>query len=75
VCQKVYVLEDHSPIGGLGDRILNVLVAARMLGTRRFEKLGVEGYPACGTPYEVLAHHGLSGASLAERIMKDHDEA
>jgi len=74
VCQKVYVLEDHSPIGGLGDRILNVLVAARMLGTRRFETLGVEGYPACGTPHEVLAHHGLNGASLAERIVKDHDD-
>jgi transketolase len=74
-CQKVYVLEDHSPIGGLGDRMLDVLVTARMLGTRRFEKLGVEGYPACGTPHEVLAHHGLSGAFLAERIVKDHDEA
>lgn len=73
-CQKVYVLEDHSPIGGLGDSMLNTLVATRVLGTRRFEKLGVEGYPACGTPHEVLAYHGLSGASLAERIMKDHND-
>ena len=29
---------------------------------------GVEGWPACGTPTEALRHHGLDGASLAERI-------
>ena len=29
---------------------------------------GVEGWPACGTPAEALRHHGLDGASLAERI-------
>lgn len=73
-CQTVYVLDDHSPIGGLGDSLLNALVADRVLGTRRFTKLGVEGYPACGTPHEVLEYHGVNGASLAARMMKDHHE-
>lgn len=65
----IYVLEDHAPVGGLGDVLLNTLVGA---GSPRpqvqVRKLAVAGYPACGTPAEALRHHGLDGASLAERI-------
>jgi transketolase len=35
---------------------------------RRLVKFGIEGMPACGTPPEVLAYHGVDGNSLAERI-------
>ncbi len=69
-CRGVFVLEDHSPVGGLGDAVLNALAGAGLLGTRRFRKFGVEGYLACGTPQEVLRHHGLDGESLARRIME-----
>ena len=60
--QHVLVLEDHSPVGGLGDTL------RRALGERRVTVFGVEGWPACGTPPEALRHHGLDGASLAARI-------
>jgi len=65
---KIFVLDDHSPVGGLGDSILNALVAQYLLANRRFTKLAVEGYPACGTPPEALKYHRLDGESLAERI-------
>lgn len=66
----IYVLEDHSPIGGLGDQLLNVLARYDLLGGKIFEKFGVEGNPACGTPPEALRYHQLDGTSLARRILE-----
>lgn len=66
---SVCVLDDHSPFGGLGDSLLNAMNASARLRGRRLEKFAVEGHPACGTPAEVLEHHGLSGRALAERIL------
>jgi transketolase len=67
----IYVLEDHAPIGGLGDWLLNFLVDAQLLGTKHFLKLAVEGYPAWGTPTEVLQYHGLDSASIAKKIFQN----
>jgi len=67
----IHVLEDHSPVGGLGDALLNTLVIAGALDARPLRKFAVEGYPACGTPVEALRYHQLDGASLAGRILKD----
>jgi transketolase len=58
----VLVLEDHAPVGALGDLL------RRTLGANDLTVFGVEGWPACGTPPEALRHHGLDGASLADRI-------
>ena len=58
----VFVLEDHAPVGGLGDGLRGVLPG------RAVTVFGVEGWPACGTPDEALRFHGLDGASLAARI-------
>jgi transketolase len=58
----VFVLEDHAPVGGLADGL------RRHLDSPRITAFGVEGWPACGTPTEVLGFHGLDGASLAGRI-------
>jgi transketolase len=58
----VFVLEDHSPVGGLGDAL------RREQEGLSIAVFGVEGWPACGTPPEALAYHGLDGALLAERI-------
>ncbi len=66
--ETIYVLEDHAPVGGLGDFLLGELMALNLLDGRRVVKLGVEGYPACGTPKEALEFHRLDAASLAERI-------
>jgi len=61
--EDLFVLEDHSPVGGLADAL------RRSLGTAvAVTAFGVEGWPACGTPPEALAAHGLDGASLALRI-------
>ena len=64
----VFVLEDHAPVGALGDTLLRELAAAGLLESRALHVFGVEGWPACGTPPEALRAHRLDGASLAERI-------
>ena len=64
----VFVLEDHAPVGALGDTLLRELAAAGQLEGRALHVFGVEGWPACGTPPEALRAHRLDGASLAERI-------
>ncbi len=58
----IVVVDDHSPIGGLGDAL------RRELEGRPITVCGVEGWPAFGTPPEALRAHGLDGASLAGRI-------
>ncbi|MGB2957981.1 MAG: transketolase C-terminal domain-containing protein [Bacteroidota bacterium] len=65
---EIFVLEDHSVIAGLGDRILESLVESRTLDGKEFWKLGLYDYPECGTPLEVLEYHALDGKSLARRI-------
>ena len=68
-CKKLFVLEDHSPVGGLGDYLLKVLVENNILNGMQFKCFGVEGFPACGTPKEVLKYHGLDGESLSRKIL------
>jgi transketolase len=59
---EIFVVEDHAPVGALGDSL------RRRLDGRAVTVFGVEGWPACGTPTEALRFHGLDGASLADRI-------
>lgn len=66
---RIFVLEDHAVVGGLGDRLLDELVRNDLLGHRTYHKFGLEEYPACGTPIEVLEYHQLDGRSLVKRIM------
>jgi transketolase len=65
----IYVLEDHAPVGGLGDMLLNRMNDEGLLDKKVFHKFAVSGYPACGTPSEALNFHGLDGASLAKQIL------
>jgi transketolase len=60
---ELFVLEDHAPVGALGDAL------RRTLGGREITVFAVEGWPVCGTPQEALRHHGVDGASLADRIV------
>ena len=59
---ELFVLEDHAPVGALGDGL------RRVLDGRALTVFGVEGWPACGAPLESLRYHGLDGSSLADRI-------
>jgi transketolase len=59
---ELFVVEDHAPVGALGDTL------RRALDGRVVTVFGVEGWPACGTPPEALRFHGLDGSSLADRI-------
>lgn len=69
--RAIYVLEDHSPVGGLGDHMLDAMSFIRRSGEAKFRKLGVTGVPACGTPAEVLSHHRLDALSIAQRVRED----
>ena len=66
--KRIFVLEDHSTIGGLGDRLLNALVEINSIEEKEFTNFGLTDYPECGTPLEVLEFHQLDGKSLAKRI-------
>lgn len=66
--ESIFVLEDHSIVGGLGDRILDSLVSNKIYKAQNFKILGLDEYPECGTPWEVLEFHKLDGKSLARRI-------
>jgi transketolase len=65
----IVVVENHSPEGGLGDTLLGALAGRDALRGRRVWKVGVEGYPVCGSPPEVLRHHRLDAGSLAEVLL------
>lgn len=67
-CTRLWVLEDHARAGGLGDHLVRALLDFGH-SVPRTTILGIDGHPACGTPAEVLRHHGLDGASLAARIL------
>lgn len=66
----IYVLEDHMVEGGMGERLLAFLVEHDLLGSRKFQRIGLDVLPVCGTPIEVLRHHQLDGASLVKRIFE-----
>jgi len=64
----VVTVDNHSPVGGLGDTILRSLAAGGHLGDRRTFTFGAEEYPVCGAPPEVLKYHGLDAATIATRL-------
>jgi transketolase len=66
----VFVLDNHSQYGGLGDMVLNTAQKIDTTRRKRFIKFGLDEYPACGAPPEVLAYHKLDGDSIAASILK-----
>jgi len=70
-CRDLFVLEDHSPVGGLADHLLDFMIQNKLPGVANVHKFAVEGYPACGTPAEVLKFHRLDGISISERILDE----
>ena len=64
--RDVLVVEDHAPVGALGDALRRAFAA--LPEAPAVSVAGVEGWPACGTPVEALRFHGLDGVSLADRV-------
>ena len=65
-CGKVFTVEEHSVIGGLGDA-----VAAELVGTGAFtfRKIGIQDrFGQSGKPADLLKEYGLTGAQIAEEI-------
>ncbi|MHB2019724.1 MAG: transketolase [Candidatus Xenobia bacterium] len=61
---RVVVVEDHYPEGGLGDAVLSALSRAHA----DVWKVAVTSIPHSGTPDEMLKKYGLDAASIAEKV-------
>jgi transketolase len=68
-CKTIFVLDNHSQYGGLGDSLLNATMSSNNLHGKRLIKFAIEDYPACGTPQEALSYHKLDGKSLVSRVL------
>jgi len=66
--RQIFVLEDHSVHGGLGEYLLHEMNQDQTLSMCSVHILGLEEYPVWGTPQEVLEHHRLCGSAIAQRI-------
>lgn len=66
--QTVIVCENHNPARANFHHASNALQAAKGPSP---VWIGIDGVPANGQPQEVLAHHGLDGASIASRARSE----
>jgi transketolase len=65
-CGKVFTVEEHSVIGGLGDAVAAALAGK---GAFTFAKIGVEDrFGQSGKPMDVLREYGLCADQIADRI-------
>jgi transketolase len=63
---RLFLIEDHYP--ALGQSAFVIASLSRLGLAVPVSVYGVEGIPACGQNAEVLDHHGLSAARLADRM-------
>lgn len=67
-CGKVFTVEEHSVIGGLGDAVASALCG---MGSFTFQKIGIDDvFGQSGKPADLLKAYGLTGAQIAERVLK-----
>ncbi len=65
-CGKVFTVEEHSVIGGLGDAVADVLIGT---GCQTFRKIGVQDrFGQSGKPEDVMAEYGLTARQIADTI-------
>ena len=68
-CSKVFTVEEHSTIGGLGDAVADVLMGVVNCG---FHKIGVpDQFGQSGKAADVLREYGLTAGQIAEEIKKN----
>lgn len=67
-CKKVFTVEEHSIIGGLGDAVASAIIGKG--GFDRFEKIGINDvFGQSGKPADLLVEYGLTGKQIAARIL------
>ena len=65
-CGKVFTVEEHSVIGGLGDTVASAIIGN---GIKYFEKIGINDvFGQSGKPADLLAEYGLTGQQIADRV-------
>ena len=65
-CRKVFTVEEHSVIGGLGDTVASAVIGK---GVEYFEKIGINDiFGQSGKPADLLKEYGLTGPQIADRI-------
>lgn len=62
---RVLVVEDHWPEGGIGDAVLEVFAES---GGTRVKKVAVTELPHSGKPEELIDLYGLSGRKIAAAV-------
>ena len=64
--KKVFTLEEHSIIGGLGDTVASAVIGC---GVEKFHKIGIQDvFGQSGKPADLLKEYGLTGPQIAENI-------
>ena len=69
--QLLVTIDNHYVNGGFGDQLLAALGREGNGMPPKVLSLGITEIPASGQPAEVLLHHGLDSASLADRIRRE----
>ena len=65
-CKKVFTIEEHSIIGGLGDTVASAIIGH---GVESFQKIGIDDvFGQSGKPADLLKEYGLTGPQIADRI-------
>ena len=66
-CGKVFTVEEHSVIGGLGDCVASAIAGC---GCTSFHKIGIQDcFGQSGKPAALLAEYGLDAPHIAEQIL------
>ena len=66
-CKKVFTVEEHSVIGGLGDTVAPLIIGK---GVETFRKIGINDvFGQSGKPADLLLEYGLTGPQIAESIL------
>lgn len=67
---KVFTVEEHSVIGGLGDAVSNAILGQVPVTT--FKKIGVQDrFGQSGTPAQLMEEYGLSPAQIVKTVMEN----
>ncbi len=67
-CKKIFTVEEHSVIGGLGDAVASEIIGC---GVEKFMKIGIDDvFGQSGKPADLLKEYRLTGPQMAERIMQ-----